>query len=147
MFHLLKSNKDILTLQKIEKLENCSIDKVESDNNERNIDNKTEYDVSTSTQSDIQASPLLGNARKEIIKDFKQHTFIGYVKKVSKGNVQIVLDNLKIINIPYSSKWGKYCSIGSYVAIYQLEEEGHIASDWEVLTHIAAVFDEKLKDS
>ncbi len=138
LFHLLKSDKDILTLQKIEKLENCSIDKVEADNNERNIDNKTEYDVSTSTQSDIQASPLLGNARKEIIKDFKQHTFIGYVKKVSKGNVQIVLDNLKIINIPYSSKWGKYCSIGSYVAIYQLEEEEHIASDWEVLRFLSA---------
>lgn len=84
MFHLLKSDKDILTLQKIEKLENCSIDKVEADNNERNIDNKTEYDVSTSTQSDIQASPLLGNARKEIIKDFKQHTFIGYVKRLVK---------------------------------------------------------------
>ena len=46
------------------------------------------------------------NVRKEIIKNLKHHTFIGYVRKVSNGNVKIVLDIFKVINIPYSSKCG-----------------------------------------
>ena len=125
LFHLLKDNKERLTLQNIENTEEVTIDKEEAEDNDRNTQKPP-------------TTPQPNNVRKEIIKDLKHHTFIGYVRKVSNGNVKIVLDNFKVINIPYSSKWGKYCERGAYIAVYQQEEDGAISPSWEVLRVLSA---------
>ena len=120
LFQLLKDNKERLTLQNIEDTEDVTVDKENAEANDGNTPKPP-------------TTPQPNNVRKEIIKDLKHHTFIGYVRKVSNGNVKIVLDNFKVINIPYSSKWGKYCERGAYVAVCQQEEDGAISPSWEVL--------------
>ena len=93
LFHLLKDNKERLTMQNIENTEEVIVDKEKADDYNRNTQEQP-------------ATPQPNNVRKEIIKNLKHHTFIGYVRKVSNGNVKIVLDIFKVINIPYSSKCG-----------------------------------------
>ena len=93
LFHLLKDNKERLTMQNIENTEEVIVDKEKADDYNRNT-------------QEPPATPQPNNVRKEIIKNLKHHTFIGYVRKVSNGNVKIVLDIFKVINIPYSSKCG-----------------------------------------
>ena len=80
-------------MQNIENTEEVIVDKEEADDYNRNTQEQP-------------ATPQPNNVRKEIVKNLKHHTFIGYVRKVSNGNVKIVLDIFKVINIPYSSKWG-----------------------------------------
>lgn len=125
LFHLLKDNKERLTMQNIENTEEVTVYKEEADDNDGNIQETT-------------ATPQPDNVRKEIIKNLRHHTFIGYVRKVSNGNVKIVLDNFKVINIPYSSKWGKYCEKGAYIAVCQQEEDGAISPNWEILRVLSA---------
>lgn len=125
LFHLLKDNKERLTLQNIQDIEEVTVDKEEADDNDGNTQETT-------------AISLPDNESKKIIKNLKHHTFIGYVRKVSNDNVKIVLDNFKVINIPYSSKWGKYCDRGAYIAVYQQEEDGGISPSWEVLRVLSA---------
>ena len=80
-------------MQNIENTEEVIVDKEKADDYNRNT-------------QEPPATPQPNNVRKEIIKNLKHHTFIGYVRKVSNGNVKIVLDIFKVINIPYSSKCG-----------------------------------------
>jgi len=79
----------------------------------------------------------IGDIRKEVIKDFKQNIFIGYVRKVTPEHVRIVLDTTQVVNVKYSSKWSKYCAKGAYVAVHRIEYD-NMEPSWEIVRFLSA---------
>lgn len=127
LFDLLKDNKEQIA------------NKITDTDSTSKVSEGTKSSTIGSENTGIESLTLedIGDIRKEVIKDFKQNIFIGYVKKVTPEHVRIVLDTTQVVNVKYSSKWSKYCAKGTYVAVHRIEYD-NMEPNWEIVRFLSA---------